>query len=827
MKNTKIRIAVYIMVFVATAVLTYIFAIDKVALKKSTTTLTSAGLPVVYMTSESGIKYNYLHGYTGGVNQELIHGAVTPIGSDRVMKLSIRQYGCTVSGISYELRNLVDETLVERTTAADYQARNDVIDTSFEFKNLLETGQEYMLKVIVSSEEYGDISYYTRIVIMDNASVDTKLKYVMNFAKSTFADETLKDIMAKLEIDSTGDNTNLGRVNIHCKLSQVGFGKLSPTLSSDMYVTINEISGKTASLATEYMITTADDDNSYSYNVKEAYRINEADATVTYVYNFDRWMDQVFNPDNGISSGKEIYLGIASDQDVEMKNSSNGSITCFVNNNTLWSYNASKDRFIQIFSFAEDGTDGIRENYDASDIEILSVKDKGDVEFLVYGYMNRGPHEGKLGVSVCSYSYENNLAEELVFIPMSQTKEIIGDNINALAYINESNILYFYYDNSIYYLDYATKECMLVANNVIEQSCIMSDTSKLLMYQCGEDFYNNSVINVLNLESGGIFEVKAEDNDRIQALGFIDGNIVYGLAHSDMIGISEDGSAVYPMYKLVVADSSFEAIKEYSADGIYIVGAEFDESKISMKRVSIDENGALVPASDDQMLSNEENTTKNIKLVQRTSDTRQKENYISLVKCGSTDKYNSSSAKYKYVSDSVVNIINESTTETKLYYVYGYGGLYSFNTSLGNAIAAANDIGGVVVDAKGVTIWTRYKDKSHTIKLSEELFTASDDTRAAATAALLTYAGIEEDASADEHYINLTGCRIDQALYYVNKNSPLMVKTGEGIYELVYAYSDKDVTVIDFTTGAAKIYSKTELDSLAAAYGNIIMIVDN
>ena len=133
----KIKAVVYVLVFVIAAVLTYIFTIGKTVYNTDTTTMSSAGLPIIYMTTENGIQYNYLHGYTGDVNELLIHDALTPIGSDRKLIISVKQYGCAVSGISYEVSTIDMGTLIERNSISDYSGKNGIIIADFEFKNLI------------------------------------------------------------------------------------------------------------------------------------------------------------------------------------------------------------------------------------------------------------------------------------------------------------------------------------------------------------------------------------------------------------------------------------------------------------------------------------------------------------------------------------------------------------------------------------------------------------------------------------------------------------------------------------------------------------------
>ena len=44
----------------------------------------------------------------------------------------------------------------------------------------------------------------------------------------------LKDIGGYLETSSVGDNTNYGKVNINCSLSQIGWGDLEPYIESEI-----------------------------------------------------------------------------------------------------------------------------------------------------------------------------------------------------------------------------------------------------------------------------------------------------------------------------------------------------------------------------------------------------------------------------------------------------------------------------------------------------------------------------------------------------------------------------------------------------------------
>ena len=77
MKILRLRIALYIIAFVATFAITYLLKTDGAADKTDTRTMSEAGLPVVYMVSEEGTGYNYLYGYNSEINYSELHGVIT------------------------------------------------------------------------------------------------------------------------------------------------------------------------------------------------------------------------------------------------------------------------------------------------------------------------------------------------------------------------------------------------------------------------------------------------------------------------------------------------------------------------------------------------------------------------------------------------------------------------------------------------------------------------------------------------------------------------------------------------------------------------------
>ena len=150
-----------------------------------------------------------------------------------------------------------------------------------------------------------------------------------------------------------------------------------------------------------------------------------------YLLNFERTMEEIFRAENGSITEDTINLGIRSGN-VEYQTNEAGSVVAFVQEGELWSYNQAENTLAKVFSFR--GYEGIdeRENHGEHDIKIVSIDEAGSMEYIVYGYMNRGIHEGCVGIAVYHYDSLANSNEEQVFIPSDMSFEVMKSELGQL-----------------------------------------------------------------------------------------------------------------------------------------------------------------------------------------------------------------------------------------------------------------------------------------------------------------------------------------------------------------------------------------------------------
>lgn len=820
-------------IFLVTVIITFI-SMKFEQIMPSATTMADATLPTVAMDTEAGTQYNVLHGYTSELDSTLFYGNITPVNKDRKLAITINTYGEDVESVGCKIRSLEDKSLIENTEVSGYQVTDNKINVTLNIKNLLDTGKEYALEVVLKTKKHDAVYYYTRIMYGTDYDLQKKLDFVRDFNACTFDSARLKDIGGYLETSSVGDNTNYGKVNINCSLSQIGWGDLEPYIESEITPEIISINDDVAIIRLDYRVGAANDySSSDTYNVNEYYRIRQTNSGF-YLLNFEREMNQVFDAKNDLTSSAKINLGINSSTYVNCTSDENGIYTYFVNQGSLWCFSSSSQTFTRVFSFRGEETDSVREDYDAHNIKIMKIEDNGDATFLVSGYMNRGEHEGQVGVSLCRYSYSDNDVTERLFIPVAIPYNILTQNVGGVSYVSNDKF-YILIDETLYSVDLVSKEVMTEITGLKEDAYAVSDAGDAIAYSVSGDIYNTDTIRILNMSNDSAYEVNADEGDTLRPLGYIDSDFIYGMAHKDDIISGADGSRTYAMYRVGIIDVDYNLIKEYEQPDIYVSSTEVQGKRITLSRI-VKSGSGYVSTSIDQLINKDENVIENaVKAETISTDARKQELYIDLI-----TKVNDISVTYRTSGE----IIFKDNTKLELeddfswngrYYVYGYGKFQGSRTQLESAITLAYDTYGTVVDSNSKLVWKRYRSTQASIDGIVPV--TSGDSIVNAVVAVSNYLGadfnavsyMEQGHTAVEtfdnisgvHGISLTGITYEKALSYVGDGSPVIARIGEDEYIIITAYNSSEIAYIEASTGAQKTVSMNEAGKMFSQGGNI------
>lgn len=842
MKNRNVsNLKYYILgaLFVVTAVITFI-TMNYQSASYSSTVMTQATLPIVTMETESGMQFNRLHGYTRDMDVILSNYSLTPLVRDKKLPINIHTYGQAVTAISYKVRDLSDKSLIENTKVSDFTVEGDNVSAQLNIKNLIDDNKQYLLQVIVSTENHDAINYYTKIISGQDYQIDDKLDFVLDFNKATFSQETIGTVTKYLETVASGNTNNFGKIDIKANQTLLGWGNLDPFVQSDIIPNIQDINSETAIVTLDYSMGAKNDYDSYdTYNVDEYYRVRQVDAQM-YLLNYERSANQVFDSRSDLTSSSKINLGITSDTNVVYKESANKDYLYFINQGSLWCFNATNNEFTQVFSFgADDESDNTREAYTKHDFKIIDVTDEGDCQFLLNGYMNRGAHEGEVGVSLYNYSYANNVVDEKAFIPINASYDAIKDIVGGIAYVKDNNIFYITINDKLYAIDLTSKEIMTEISDLKEGTYAVSPSRKAIAYSMNGDLDHTNQIRIFDVSQSNDFMINADEGDSLRVIGYINDDLVYGIAHNDDILEDENGSTIFPMYKICIMNSSYEEVKDYQQDGIYISEAEVNKLRVNLSRVVKDGSGGYQSISIDQLINKDENANDSeVSIDTFSTEDRLQETLIVLSKAiKNTSTVSMRTSKEVVFKENSEIQLDGDIVANNRYYVYGYGLFQGSYASITAAVSKANATYGYVVDADNRVIWNKYRSNSGSIKGIS--VNGGANSLATALDAVIRYDGHQANSidqlstnrtaidilndNLNQHALYLKGASIDYVLHFINTGYPVIAKLGEDHYGIIIAYDTSNITYIDAESGSSETKSIAEATTLFAQNDNVFL----
>ncbi|MCM1026849.1 MAG: hypothetical protein NC432_10470 [Roseburia sp.] len=825
MKKSVIKSVVFAAVFLLS-----LFVICRIMNKghdNLTVEMAPASLPLVSMEL-NGTAYNQLHGYVQTMDTAFQRDTVTVLGKNRDTDFRIDTYGAEVTRISIEVRNLDGSRLIENTEVTEYETRRGRIQGRLALKDLIDSGGEYSLALILELEGSREVYYYTKAVWSDSLHAEEKLAYVVDFHQRLYDREAARELTKYLETNARlEDNSSFHKVNIHSSFRQITWGELNVREIGEPVYRLKEIAGQTASFLVDYMVSTSEGKETTYYMVEEYYRIRYS-AERMYLLDYERTMTQIPDPAEMYGNDK-ILLGITG-TDVPMRESEDGNILVFEAAGGLFSYDITTNRLAVLFRFYDEDNADARTLYGGHSIKILDVDEGGNVQFAVYGYMNRGRHEGEVGVQVCTYNSSLNTVEELIYIPSDKTWSVLEAEIDRLLYLNREGLLYLQWNDMVYGINLSEKVGTRIVDANRSGSLRVSENHRIIIWSEEEDIYHSGALNIRNLNNDRRSQIQAAEGEALLPLAFMDEDIIYGTARMEDIRQDSSGRIFFPMYKISICDSGGELLKEYSQPDIYMTGCTVEENQIVLERLRKREDGTYQEIEQDHIMNSVE--TKAGKNVVVAADIDIYERYVQIRIKSDIDVKNIKILTPKEVVYEGGRILMLPTEQKTRYYVYGpYGvdGIFDFPAE---AVNLASDTAGVVINDSGRQIWLRGNrvTRNQIMAIKEPEKTEAGDSLAACLDTIFRYEGLvrnseyllaqgktvpeilEENLDGAE-ILDMTGCSLDDMLYFVNQDLPVLALLENGEAVLVTGFNEYNVVIMEPSTG--RLYKKGMNDSAA------------
>lgn len=834
------RIAVFLAVFILTAF--FVNKLNNMNLDNIAKEMTEAKLPVVYLQFEGNV-LNRMQGYTQVMSTDLMREGIVPVNEEYGVDILVDDNSLYGKSYYYELRNMAGDILVEDGEIISDQISKGYDKYPIRFRMDLRENQEYMLVFIIENSEGEKARYYTRVVKLANQYAGALIDYAMNFHEATFIKDANDDNpnMAYELLKTSGDagSYDLSHVDIHSSYEMISWGALNPMVVTGIVPSITEIDHNYAVVKMSYIIEDSSSGNNLYYDVNEYYSMMfDENKQSPVLLGFDRYQESFFDISLINKSRNCISMGITDANNVKYVSSDSNKKLTFVKQGELWYYDYTTGNVTSIFSFSHGKYSDVRLTTNNVDINIASMDDEGNIYFVVYGYMCRGVHEGKNGISLYYYNAGDSKIEEKLFVSCDEPFDVMRQEIGRFAYYDENGYFYYLLDGAIYKVDFSDMSQSTINFGLMSDKYVVSENRKIVAYPNDNNPENTTKIIIRNFETGNEYEISGNDTDRYLALGFVGNDLICGVAKRDDIIISSDKEAIMPMYKLFIEEPGGNVIKEYSKPDVYIMKAKVGDDRIYLERAKR-LNNFFENAEPDFISYKHDNNELGI-VTSYAYDTNMM-NVLDVVFPSNLyiDESSRSIMTKTKESENYTEFLVETYTNPTSFYIFGDRGYEGEFRSAGSAILAVNEKkSGLVVDANGNTVYRALEADGYNT-VAEQIKhvncqTVYDSLFACAYMCIeyidsrVEYEDVISCSSWEEAFekntlgvgVDISGIDLQTALFFLDRDVPFAACIDDGRYVLVISYNSTHIRYYDPMLGEEVKVTRNEFEDSLSKQSN-------
>ena len=770
------------------------------------------------MVDFNGTLANRMYGYRQPMEADFVRDSVTPLDTTRKLTIAVNPYEEKVKSLSYEVRTSDGVKIVEnrKIKNLDSSGSDGYLRAQIEISSGLLMNQEYSLQITVDTSN-GEAYYYTRVVSRSSTNTEDYVKFASSFAQMCMDKTSADGLSAYLE-STESSSTNFTSVSIKSPLSVISWGNLSPQISKKGIPVIKEINETTASISLEYEIKAANENGGAEYyNVTDFYRLRYTDARIMLL-DFQRSAAQVFDPRQSVITDDGLLLGVRN-KNVTMLSNEEGSVTAFTQEGALWTYAPDTGKFVDVFDFRRSANGDFRDSRVEHDIKLLSITADGDLDFMVYGYMNRGTYEGYCGVGIYHYDHDQNFVEERVFIPCTESFEFLKSDLGTLSYVNKDNQLFLLLAGNLYQINIDENSYEVLADNIDTEQFAVSATNAHAAWRI-KDGDQAGQIEIIDFDTLKTRNDAPDAGQGLQVLGFMNEDLIYGNVLDGDSLTDENGHTVDGITSIKIEGFDGTVKKEYHQDGYYItdvtVGSTLMQFNLSQK------SGSTYTVKSKDNIMNNQAAAANVVSAEQTSSTRQGA-LVNLVfdNKPETDEPLILNAKMKNTEEKTVALDVDKNQIGNVYYVYAKGGLNSTWTDPAEAVLCADSLTGVVLNRAQQYVWERGNMKTQLTLNTEDV---PEIIRSGSWDKDVLQKGLGDAGTV----IDLTGCSLENVLYEISAQRAVIAKTGADSSVVIVGYDQYNTWLLDPATGEVSPYGMNDSTELFQKAGNVfISYLDN
>ena len=696
-----------------------------------------------------------------------------------------------------------------------------------EFKERLENGKTYLMELSVKQNDK-TIRYFTRVIYGTSFHLKECLDFAQKFHDAALTEGNTEFISQYLETAEGTTSNNLANVDLKSTQEAVSYATLKPQVESVYPATVKEISENVTSLELRYILSAENTDGTKQYyQATEYFRVRYAKDRM-YLLNYERNMEAYMRYDTIDRSNNRILLG-SSQKQLISKNG--GKKAAFVVQDELWYYDYQKSNMHKVFSFEGEDYRDSRNNYQKHAIQIMKMKNNGDIAFLVYGYMNRGKHEGENGISVYQYTASDQKIEELGFIPTQIQYDMMKNDIKKGAFLSGSGQFYFYLDGAVYQVDLDSGKSKILAKNITDDMTVISENGMLALNQ------SKNKMKVVDLSTQKTEVITCKDDQVLRPIGFIEKDFIYGVGNKKEVVRNKDGSYMYPLTNVYIRNNK-KIVKEYGEDGTYITNTSVDGTTIALTHSKKSGNG-YKKINVSYIRYKDKQESKAV-LEYGYTGTRLNQLYLAFpddVYIQTRPNYLSTNVEEQEDEIKIKFAVNDNKYRDA--FVYTGGKLSGIYSNLKEAIKIAKQGGGVVVNYHQMYLWEKGVAQNYGKGSNIPMIKAKnkDETDIACILMMARSEGIKisydkikkmSGSTYDKLFkvfnkraVNYSDCSIDDLVYAISKGRSFVAQRKNGTYVLVMSYNQTDLRYYDPTNGKSVKANRKKLESEFKQAGSV------
>ncbi len=820
-KTRKFTILLVLIILVMCVVIIRGYIAGNKQEESEVSTLAQATIPTVTMNYQEE-QVNCLQGYAGPMT--LVNQVLTPLEEEMKLSIEIGETPYEIVAVEYAISH--DGAPVEQRRTEKIIRSGDALKATLDLSNSVTADAEFNLEIVLETDKEKTFYYYTRVLYTTDFDAGEAVTFAKEFCENTFDKKANDKIITYIEPDDTGDNTTFQHVNIHSSYDQITWGKLDAQMCSEPIPNLLEINDTEAVVSLDYQASVNEDEETNSYYlVHEYYRMRRSSYRM-HLLEYERDLTQTFVGTKLSFTGQAITLGIVPG-DVEFVFNEEGTMVCFEQSGELWLYELDGSKLYRIFSLQDTNRKDKRSFMQDYEIRILDLDDKGKVDFVVYGYCNRGNYEGKVCLQLCRYTKNSNTYEVRYVMEDTCSAELFCEDIGTLTYLFE-NHFYYYYHNAVHHLDLVSGAEGILIQDLDIGAFAVSDNHERISWV--EDINAGSVLYQMNLKSKEKTEIQAKEEEYLRPIGYVNEDFAYGIAKKSMVKAGMSGELWFPMYSVVICDKDGEVIKDYTDENLLVVGGYTTDEMSHLDRVKLAAGGmGYVAVQAHQIVSSQEAKQQPVTL-ETTKDTKKLKLMQLVFATG-----HAANAIHRYTAEEVVyETVVQKTAEKHAgpegYFVYCNGKLTKIFQNSRDAFVYAEANNGILKTADQVTLYYK-RVPSDEYEPKPEVPVVFDQTILQLATAEETSVGrweglvsLWQSKETDRTVYDATGISLEATKQLVEDGWSVLIQTGAKEFYLVVGYTEGTVFVYQPMTGQTTELATQQISVLYEQFGNVCVL---